>query len=296
VTLGAVARFATLAELAARTGATVDLNRIERALDRALAQGMVLTEGPVFLVARIHALVAWLLGRLDDADARYRKAIDTAEQLGMAPELALAHKGHAQVLESLEKPEAARAAADRAAALSGRIGRPDGLGAVAGREGTVVIMFTDVVGSTRLTEALGDVAYRGRADALDLRLRTAVRERGGRPEEGITLGDGIVALFGSARGAIECAVGAHSIAGENGLDLRVGLHAGDVSRSASGTYGGALNVTSRVCDLADAGETLVSETVRGLARTSADVGFADRGLHELKGIGEPVHVYAVTAQ
>ena len=156
-------------------------------------------------------------------------------------------------------------------------------------------MFTDTVESTRRIETLGDAEYRRRAGGLDARLRAAVRECGGRPEEGITLGDGIVALFGSARGALECAVHAHAFARETGFEIRVGLHAGDVSRSVSGIHGGSVHVSARVCDLAGPNETLVSETVKALARTSADVAFIDRGLHELKGVREPVHLYAVTA-
>ena len=64
-------------------------------------------------------------------------------------------------------------------------------------------------------------------------------------------------------------------------------------RESNNVYGGAVNIASRVAGEAAAGETLVSATVRELARTSAGVGFEDRGERELKGVGEPVRMWAV---
>jgi class 3 adenylate cyclase len=69
-----------------------------------------------------------------------------------------------------------------------------------------------------------------------------------------------------------------------------------VIRSATNVYGGAVNIAARVCSQARAGETLVSETVRSLARTSAAIEFADHGLHQLKGITDPHRLYAVSTQ
>jgi class 3 adenylate cyclase len=78
------------------------------------------------------------------------------------------------------------------------------------------------------------------------------------------------------------------------------LHAGDVIREKDpdgrdNVYGGAVNIASRIAGLSAAGEVLVSETVRSLARTSAGVGFEDRGEQALKGVGEKVRVWAVSA-
>jgi class 3 adenylate cyclase len=69
-----------------------------------------------------------------------------------------------------------------------------------------------------------------------------------------------------------------------------------VIREANNVYGGAVNIASRVAGEAGAGETLVSATVRDLARTSAGVAFEDRGERALKGVGEPVRVWAVRAR
>ena len=83
-----------------------------------------------------------------------------------------------------------------------------------------------------------------------------------------------------------------------GLALHLGLHAGDVTREKDphgrdNVYGGAVNIASRISGLSAPGEVVVSETVRSLARTSAGVRFEDRGELTLKGVGEPVRVWAV---
>jgi DNA-binding CsgD family transcriptional regulator len=77
------------------------------------------------------------------------------------------------------------------------------------------------------------------------------------------------------------------------LPLHLGLHAGDVIREENNVYGGAVNIASRISGLSAPGQVLVSDIVRGLARTSAGVRFEDRGEQTLKGVGEPVRVWAV---
>jgi class 3 adenylate cyclase len=72
--------------------------------------------------------------------------------------------------------------------------------------GTAVILFADIADSTGLTERLGDAAFRAKARALDGALRGAIRENGGTPVEGKLLGDGVLAVFTSARQAIEAAL------------------------------------------------------------------------------------------
>jgi adenylate cyclase len=77
------------------------------------------------------------------------------------------------------------------------------------------------------------------------------------------------------------------------LGLHIGLHAGDIIREEGNVFGGAVNIASRICGLSAPGEILVSDVVRGMARTSADVVFEDRREHSLKGIAEPLRVFAV---
>ena len=164
--------------------------------------------------------------------------------------------------------------------------------------GTAAILFADIADSTALTERLGDAAFRAKARELGGALRVVVRECGGTPVEGPTLGDGVLAVFTSAREAIEAARRCARVGDEAGLPLHLGLHAGDVSREKdpdgrSNVYGGAVNIASRISGLSAPGEVLVSDIVRGLARTSAGVHFEDRGEQTLKGVGEPVRVYEV---
>jgi class 3 adenylate cyclase/pimeloyl-ACP methyl ester carboxylesterase len=164
--------------------------------------------------------------------------------------------------------------------------------------GTAIILFADIVDSTALTERLGDDAFREKARGLDEAMRTAIRGNGGSPIEGKTLGDGVLAVFTSAKQAIACAQACHHAADAAGLSLHAGIHAGDVIREADpdgrgNVYGGAVNIAARVAAASAPGETLVSGTVRDLARTSAGVTFEDRGEQALKGIDDPVRVFAV---
>jgi class 3 adenylate cyclase len=159
--------------------------------------------------------------------------------------------------------------------------------------GTAIILFADIADSTALTERLGDAAFREKARELDEALRRAISSNGGQAIEGKLLGDGVLATFGAAREAIACAQSCHAAAEAVDLALHVGIHAGDVLREEGNVYGGAVNIASRISSEAAAGETLVSGTVRDLARTSAGVSFQDRGERELKGVGEPVRVLAV---
>ncbi len=159
--------------------------------------------------------------------------------------------------------------------------------------GTVIILFADIVDSTGLTERLGDTVFRDKARALDEAMRAAISDNGGTAVEGKTLGDGVLAVFTSAKQAIACAEACHEAAEAAGLSLHAGIHAGDVIREADNVYGGAVNIAARIAAASAAGETLVSETVRSLARTSAGVVFEDRGEQALKGIGETVRVWAV---
>jgi class 3 adenylate cyclase len=171
-------------------------------------------------------------------------------------------------------------------------------GSATAAPGTAIILFADIVDSTALTERLGDDAFRQKARVLDEAMRSAIRANGGSPVEGKTLGDGVLAVFSSAKQAIACALDCHNAASESDLSLHAGIHAGDVIREAdpdgrSNVYGGAVNIAARISALSAPGEVLVSDTVRSLARTSAGVSFQDRGEHTLKGVAEPQRVFAV---
>ncbi|MEX0785256.1 MAG: adenylate/guanylate cyclase domain-containing protein [Dehalococcoidia bacterium] len=158
------------------------------------------------------------------------------------------------------------------------------------------ILFLDIADSTALTTKVGDTAYRERERALDGELRAAIREAGGSPAEGKVLGDGVMATFASAKDAIDAALNCQSLGEGAGLPLHAGIHAGDVTREGNNVHGGAVQVAARIADASAPNETLVSATVRDLARTSAGVTFEDRGERELKGVSEPVRVFAVRSE
>ncbi len=159
--------------------------------------------------------------------------------------------------------------------------------------GTAIILFLDIADSTALTERLGDAAFRAKARDLDEALRAAIREHAGTPIEGKLLGDGVLATFAAARDAIACAQSCRIAADNAGLPLHIGLHAGDVLHEEGNVYGGAVNIAARISGEAAPGDVLVSDIVRGLARTSAGVTFEDRGERELKGVSDPVRLWAV---
>src|SRR3990172_5018661 len=102
------------------------------------------------------------------------------------------------------------------------------------------------------------------------------RGTGGTAVEGKVLGDGVLAVFTSARQAIDCALRCNAASEPVGLPLHLGVHAGDVIREGNNVFGGAVNIAARIAAASAPGEVLVSDTVRGLARTSAGVTFDDR--------------------
>jgi class 3 adenylate cyclase len=159
--------------------------------------------------------------------------------------------------------------------------------------GTAVILFTDIVSSTALTEHMGDAAFRDASRALDEQLRTAIRDAGGTPIDGKVLGDGVMATFLSASQAIAAALRCSDVSASSELQLHLGIHAGDVIREPNNVYGGAVNIASRICGVSAPGEILVSDVVRGMARSSAGVEFEDRGEQPMKGVSDPVRLYEV---
>jgi class 3 adenylate cyclase len=160
-------------------------------------------------------------------------------------------------------------------------------------EGMAVLLFADIAQSTALTEQLGDAAFRAKARELDTSLRSVISESGGTPVEGKLVGDGVLAVFTSARGAIKCALRREAAGDPLGLKLHLGIHAGDVIREGSNVYGGAVNIAARIAAASQPGEVLVSQTVRDLARTSAGVTFDDRGQRKLKGVEGRQRLFAV---
>jgi class 3 adenylate cyclase len=158
---------------------------------------------------------------------------------------------------------------------------------------TAVVLFTDIADSTPLTERMGDKAFRDAARALDVAIRGAITEAQGRPVDGKVLGDGVMGVFSSAARAIEAAKRCITASAAAELPLHVGIHAGDVIHEDGNVFGGTVNIAARICGLSAPGEILVSDVIRGMARTSASATFEDRGECTLKGIEDTIRIFAI---
>ena len=152
------------------------------------------------------------------------------------------------------------------------------------------VLFTDVVGSTELATRLGDRAWR---DLLG-RHHAAIRRELGRwrGREVDTAGDGFLATFDGPARAIRCAVAVVDAVRGLGMEIRAGVHTGEVEVSNGDLRGIAVHIGSRVSSLAAPNEVLVSRTVADLVAGSGIV-LAERGEHELKGVPGTWLVYAV---
>jgi pimeloyl-ACP methyl ester carboxylesterase/class 3 adenylate cyclase len=154
------------------------------------------------------------------------------------------------------------------------------------------VMFTDIVDSTRRAAEAGDRGWRELIERHDeLTRRQLARFRG---REVKTLGDGFLATFDGPARAIECACAIRDGVGPLGLEVRAGLHTGECELGGEDVRGMAANIGARVGAIADANEVLVSSTVKDLV-VGADLGFADRGEHELKGVPGTWRLYAASA-
>jgi class 3 adenylate cyclase len=153
------------------------------------------------------------------------------------------------------------------------------------------ILFTDVEGSTALTDRLGDVASRELMREHERITREALRAHGG--SEVKTMGDGFMASFGSATKALECATAIQKAFAEGNVRVRCGLNAGEPIAEDDDLFGTAVIVAARIASQAHGGEILVSDVVRQLVAGKGFL-FNDRGEHALKGFEDPVRVFEVS--
>lgn len=152
------------------------------------------------------------------------------------------------------------------------------------------ILFTDIVNSTGQAAAMGDHRWRVVREQHDRVTRAQLARFRGREIE--DLGDGYFAVFDGPARAVRCARAISRSMSRHGVQLRAGLHTGEVEPHGEGYSGLAVTIGARVADLAEGGEVLVSSTVKDLVVGSA-LSFEDRGVHDLKGVPEAWHVYAV---
>ena len=153
------------------------------------------------------------------------------------------------------------------------------------------VLFTDIVGSTERAAELGDRAWR---DLLERHGEVVRRQLGAhRGREVKTTGDGFLATFDGPARAITCAREIAEGVKPLGIDIRAGLHTGECEVIGDDVGGIAVHTGARVSALADAGEVLVSQTVRDLVAGSG-IEFEDRGEHELKGVPGEWRLFAAT--
>ncbi|MCC6381166.1 MAG: adenylate/guanylate cyclase domain-containing protein [Dehalococcoidia bacterium] len=182
----------------------------------------------------------------------------------------------------------------------GAIGRVLGLDvAPSGRDDRLplTVLFTDMEGSTLLTQRLGDAAAQEVLRRHNGVIRQALVQHGG--SEIKHTGDGIMASFRSTSRALECATAIQKgFAASNDersgppIRVRVGLNAGEPVREDRDLFGTAVQIARRACDAAEPGAIFVTPVVRELA-AGHSFSFRDRGEHNLKGLDEPLHLYEV---
>ena len=302
-------------EIGRREGSAVDVPC--RPLDEMERRGGLVVNGLGALVPRLRGVAVDLLGREDDAITVLRHAITVAQELRAEPEHARALVDVAMILlrrgerreafalldDAIERfdglgmvPDAERARGFGGDGIPwparrqpGRAGHADA-GATAARS---VILFSDVVESTRLTEELGTARYRERARRIEELITSSFSAHGGTIVSGINLGDGFIGLFPAIDSAIAAARQCASEAGSTGLHLHLALHAGEIIVDGPRIYGGPVNYAARLCSLTGPDEILVSDAIRESATGLPGVAFVDRGEQSLKGIAGPQRVYAL---
>lgn len=152
------------------------------------------------------------------------------------------------------------------------------------------ILFTDIVGSTDLAARLGDTAWRELLERHHAIVRRELARFHGRELD--TAGDGFFAAFDGPARAVQAAAALREPLAAIGLDVRAGLHTGECEVSDGKIVGIAVSIGARISSLAGPGEVLVSRTVRDLVAGSG-LRFEDRGEHQLKGIPDAWHLFAV---
>jgi class 3 adenylate cyclase len=169
-------------------------------------------------------------------------------------------------------------------------------GVRSGAEGdvfTATVLFTDIVGSTEHQARVGAGKWSRLADEHDAVTRAALLRYRGREVK--TTGDGVLATFDATARALRCATEIIAAAKDLGLQLRAGVHTGEIEVRGDDLGGLAVSIAKRVCDLAPPGQVLVSETVR-INMLGTGVKFDDRGKHELRGVPGAWPLYAIATR
>jgi class 3 adenylate cyclase len=162
----------------------------------------------------------------------------------------------------------------------------------AGDRVLVTLLLTDIVGSTAMAARLGDAAWKQLLARHYERVRLELdRFRG---YEVNTTGDGILAMFDGTERAVRCAAAVGAAARQDGLEIRAGLHSGEVERSIDNVRGVTVHVAARIMALAGPGEVLLSSATVALLE-GTDLAVIDAGEHEFKGLEGRRRVYRLAS-
>ncbi|MBI1886651.1 MAG: AAA family ATPase [Chloroflexi bacterium] len=255
-------------------------------------------------------LLATTMGRWREAQRHFEDALEMHEKMRSPPWLAHTRYEYARMLLARGEPgdrEKAQALLSQALATARELGmqkvaaEAEALmpspAVAAGAFRTV--LFTDVEGSTALTQRLGDAGARDVLREHERLVREALRAHGG--TEVKAMGDGFMASFSSATSALECAIAVQRAFAEQNetapvpLRVRVGLNAGEPIAEQDDLFGTTVNVAARIAAQAKGSEVLASDVVRQLVAGKGFL-FADRGDVALRGFEDPVRLFEVAWQ
>jgi class 3 adenylate cyclase len=158
------------------------------------------------------------------------------------------------------------------------------------KQALATILFVDIVRSTEKAARLGDSRWTKVMNHYYAAVRKELKALRGR--EVVTTGDGMLAMFGKPAAGIRCATAIREAVRTLGLEIRVGLHAGEYTVSGTEAIGLSIHIGARVMAKARAGEVLVSSAVKDLMSQS-EIRFEDLGFHQLKGVPQRWRLYRV---
>jgi class 3 adenylate cyclase len=262
-----VRAWARYARLSASPGTALAIERMALAIDiRA-----------VLSAVQVPTLV---MHRIADSFTRFEQARYIAERIPGAKLVELAGDAHAPFMDDsgavLDEIERFLAAIRAEEAEFDRV--------------LATVLFTDIVGSTHQAEVSGDHAWRELAERHHATVRALLaRYRG---TEVNTAGDGFFATFDGPARAARCALAIVEAVKPLGIEVRAGVHTGEIETVAGEVGGIAVHIGARIGALAGPSEVLASSTVKDLTAGSG-LSFEDAGEHELKGVSEPWHLYRV---
>ena len=155
------------------------------------------------------------------------------------------------------------------------------------------VLFTDIADSTAQSAVMGDRNWRATRERHDALIRSELARYRGREVK--TMGDGFLATFDGPARAVRCAQAIIAAVADLGIEVRAGLHTGEIELDGNDITGIAVAIGARVGAIAEPSEVLVSQTIKDLTAGSGVV-YSDRGEHELKGVPDRWRLYAAVAR